>query len=359
MNEVQLVILEGPDSGREFPVSGSTVLGRDPSAGIVLDDSEASRRHASVAAGPGGAELEDLGSTNGTFLNGERIADSRTLKSGDKIRIGTTVLEVRVPVQATKVGAVIPEIADTDATRAARVRSPEDLERELAAQGAPQAEPAGGGTEVPGSDLPGTQVPEPVAESPQPATEAPLPASAAPQPLAAPPPQAAPAPAPPQAGFPPPPAPQQAGFPPPPQQGFGGPALPAQQGGEPPVGYQAGPGFQVRPSTSQWLLCAFVPFYSIIWYHRLCKELGEWSEGRIDTNPTTSVLAITLGAFLFFIPPIVSFVGTMGRIKQAQQLAGVQPQASFWGFIGRNFLLGYGYKWVTDQLNELAVRRPR
>ena len=48
----------------------------------------------------------------------------------------------------------------------------------------------------------------------------------------------------------------------------------------------------------------------------------------------------------------------MGRIRQCQQMAGLQPQASFWGFIGRALLLGYGYKWLTEQLNELAVRRP-
>ena len=48
-----------------------------------------------------------------------------------------------------------------------------------------------------------------------------------------------------------------------------------------------------------------------------------------------------------------------GRIKEAQQMAGVEPKAGFWGFLGRNLLLGYGYKWNQDHFNEIAVRQPQ
>jgi len=49
----------------------------------------------------------------------------------------------------------------------------------------------------------------------------------------------------------------------------------------------------------------------------------------------------------------------MGRIRTAQQMAGLAPQATFWGSIGRMLLLGYGYKWLQDQFNEIAVRQPQ
>lgn len=93
---VELVIVDGPDAGRCFDLAGVVVLGRDRSAGIVVDDPEVSRKHASLAAHADGVEIEDLGSRNGTFVHGERIAACR-LTGGDRLRVGSTVLEVRVP----------------------------------------------------------------------------------------------------------------------------------------------------------------------------------------------------------------------------------------------------------------------
>src|SRR3712207_4943798 len=103
MADLQLVVVDGPHQGTEFDINGSAVLGRDPSSGIVLEDPEASRRHASVSFEGGNVTVEDLGSTNGTYVAGERIEGSRPLANGDRIRIGTTVLEVRVQEDATAV----------------------------------------------------------------------------------------------------------------------------------------------------------------------------------------------------------------------------------------------------------------
>src|SRR3954464_7562482 len=97
MADIQLVVVDGPSAGTEFDIAGGSVIGRDPSSGIVLDDPEASRRHASVSAEGDAITVEDLGSTNGTYVAGERIEGSRRVTSGDRIRIGTTVMEVRVP----------------------------------------------------------------------------------------------------------------------------------------------------------------------------------------------------------------------------------------------------------------------
>src|SRR3954470_10351685 len=100
MAELVVVIVEGPGAGREFALAGSVVAGRDPSAPIPLDDPEASRQHASITAQEGGAVVEDLGSTNGTFVGELRITEAHTLQPGDRIRIGTTVIELREGVAA-------------------------------------------------------------------------------------------------------------------------------------------------------------------------------------------------------------------------------------------------------------------
>jgi pSer/pThr/pTyr-binding forkhead associated (FHA) protein len=72
-------------------VPGAVVtLGRDPQSSVPIDDALASRRHGCIDCGPRGVEFRDLGSRNGTFLNGQRLTAERgmLLRSGDQIRIG-------------------------------------------------------------------------------------------------------------------------------------------------------------------------------------------------------------------------------------------------------------------------------
>src|SRR5437764_15251522 len=95
MAELRIVIVEGAGAGREFAVAESVTVGRDPSSAIPIDDPEASRQHASITARGGGAVVEDLGSTNGTFVNNVRIEAAREVGPGDRIRIGLTVLELQ------------------------------------------------------------------------------------------------------------------------------------------------------------------------------------------------------------------------------------------------------------------------
>ena len=97
MTHPTLAIIEGQEAGREFTVRGTTVIGRDPGADVVLADPEASARHASFAVGGDGVAVTDLGSANGTFVNGQRLTGSRELRAGDRVRLGATVLEVRAP----------------------------------------------------------------------------------------------------------------------------------------------------------------------------------------------------------------------------------------------------------------------
>jgi pSer/pThr/pTyr-binding forkhead associated (FHA) protein len=96
----KLVFVEAtPMHGREVPVLAGITLGRDD-CDVVLSDPEVSRRHALVAEGPRGFTIEDLGSTNGTWVNGERIDRPELLRAGDEVRFGNTVWHVRSAVAA-------------------------------------------------------------------------------------------------------------------------------------------------------------------------------------------------------------------------------------------------------------------
>ena len=379
---MKIEIKAGPNAGQQHDIEGSTVVGRDPQAAtLVIDDPEASRRHASLTPGGDGVVVEDLGSTNGTFVGGQRLEGTRNVGPGEEIRIGNTVIEVQSTIEATRMSP-IPEAGDPDAT-AFSTPVPESSPPGGAEAPPPAPEPIGS----PPAPEPAHEPPAPEPPAPEPvASEPPSPPPSFDQPTSEPPasPQApdpvAEAPGPPAAPLPPPPA----GGPPPPPgagQGFGAPAQGwEQQGGygqqqgyqQPPPqmgqpgGAMAYPGpggpdaLETRDSTTTWLLCIFTfGIYALIWFHKTNKGLQHWSRGRIDYNSGASLSALLLGGFAFGIPTIVALVSYMGRIRTAQQMAGLQPRAGFWGFFGRNLLFGYGYKWAQDQINEIAVRQPQ
>jgi pSer/pThr/pTyr-binding forkhead associated (FHA) protein len=88
MADLILEIVEGDDAGRQTPLEGSIEIGREASTGLHIDDEQASRRHTRVTAEGDHALVEDLGSTNGTYLNEELLEGPRPLHPGDRIRIG-------------------------------------------------------------------------------------------------------------------------------------------------------------------------------------------------------------------------------------------------------------------------------
>src|SRR4051812_9373212 len=92
---MELFVLEGPDTGRSFPLTAESVIGRDPTATVHLTDEEVSRRHALVSIGEGQASVEDLGSSNGTYVDEVLVEGEAALQPGSKLRIGSTVLEYR------------------------------------------------------------------------------------------------------------------------------------------------------------------------------------------------------------------------------------------------------------------------
>lgn len=115
MAELILEIVEGAQAGREIALSGAVEAGRDPSASLALDDDQVSRRHARIAPSSGGAVVEDLGSTNGTYVNDQPIHGPREFEPGDRVRFGLTVMELRSPKQVTarrSAAGPVPQITE-------------------------------------------------------------------------------------------------------------------------------------------------------------------------------------------------------------------------------------------------------
>ncbi|MDN5716341.1 MAG: FHA domain-containing protein [Janibacter sp.] len=92
----QIVLTTGPLTGTSLPLRDSGVLiGRNPECTLVLDDEFASGRHARILRAEDGWYVEDLGSTNGTFVGQYRVGDPVPVETGTAIRIGRTVIELR------------------------------------------------------------------------------------------------------------------------------------------------------------------------------------------------------------------------------------------------------------------------
>lgn len=116
----RLRVVSGPNAGLTVDVDEELVIGREDTD-LAIDDDEMSSRHAVVRRHANRLQVEDLGSTNGTFVDGTRIAEPTLLGGGAEIKVGTTVLvvegvlpvsdssgEIAVPRNVTRVSAAIP-----------------------------------------------------------------------------------------------------------------------------------------------------------------------------------------------------------------------------------------------------------
>ena len=102
-----LTMKEGPTPGQRTDLEGrSLLLGRDPACNLVINDVEVSRRHARLIAQSGGYAVEDLGSTNGTFINEQRIKGVVPLQPGASIRLGDRVSFIYEAVPADEAGTL-------------------------------------------------------------------------------------------------------------------------------------------------------------------------------------------------------------------------------------------------------------
>ena len=89
-------IVEGASSsGKTFELGQELTIGRAEKCHVILDDTYVSQIHARIFARGDSFFVEDLGSTNGTYLNRKRVAGPTELQRGDRIKIGKTVLEMR------------------------------------------------------------------------------------------------------------------------------------------------------------------------------------------------------------------------------------------------------------------------
>ncbi len=120
--EVNLIVANGKLMGKKIPVASSKFLiGRGEECNLRPQSSMVSRKHCVILVERDSAAIEDLGSTNGTFVNDERLAERRALSNGDRIKVGMLELEVQLAVAEKKkadVHAVQQAAARTVATAA-------------------------------------------------------------------------------------------------------------------------------------------------------------------------------------------------------------------------------------------------
>lgn len=103
----RLTIRQGPVPGKVHEMAKDVItLGRDVSNDIVINDAEVSRNHARLTAQSGSYLMEDLASTNGTFVNGQRLIGPKLLNPGDVIGLGETVV-LEYSIVASDAGATV------------------------------------------------------------------------------------------------------------------------------------------------------------------------------------------------------------------------------------------------------------
>jgi pSer/pThr/pTyr-binding forkhead associated (FHA) protein len=137
----RLRVVSGPNAGQTVDVEEEIVIGRGDTD-LAIDDEEMSGRHAVVRRHANRLQVEDLGSTNGTFVDGARIAEPTLLGGGAEIKVGTTVLVVEgvLPVSDSS-GDIAPRNV-TRVSRAITEEAPPAAAATAATAAAPPAAPA-------------------------------------------------------------------------------------------------------------------------------------------------------------------------------------------------------------------------
>jgi predicted component of type VI protein secretion system len=102
---VKMIVSSGKSAGRAIAIKRNKLLiGRAEECDVRPLSEEVSRRHCSIVVGPGDVWVEDLGSRNGTFVNGKRIGEKTRVTDGDLVRIGSLELRVSISDPAARAG---------------------------------------------------------------------------------------------------------------------------------------------------------------------------------------------------------------------------------------------------------------
>jgi hypothetical protein len=113
----RLHIDSGPQQGDEYVIrKPTTLIGRHEACDLVVDDAQVSRRHCQISWDGVYCTLEDLGSTNGTFINGQPLTAAYALRPGDKLQVANVIFQFADP-QATLVGHKWPKLKIERPTR--------------------------------------------------------------------------------------------------------------------------------------------------------------------------------------------------------------------------------------------------
>jgi pSer/pThr/pTyr-binding forkhead associated (FHA) protein len=139
----RLRVVSGPLAGQTIDVETEVVIGREDTD-LTIDDVELSRRHAVVRRHASRLQVEDLGSTNGTYVDGTRIEEPTILGGGAEIQLGTTKLVVEGVLPAGREGAETdaPVSRAAEPTRASIEIPPEMRKQPAGAAAASAAAPA-------------------------------------------------------------------------------------------------------------------------------------------------------------------------------------------------------------------------
>jgi Inner membrane component of T3SS, cytoplasmic domain len=120
-----LVVVTGPAAGHRIPLVGELRLGRAEQGGDLGGDPALSRHHAVLRDGPDGLTIEDLGSANGTFVNGGRISGIQTIQPGDTVVVGGTSFRLTADSDAAPARLAGPVLPVRGPERAQRATGPE------------------------------------------------------------------------------------------------------------------------------------------------------------------------------------------------------------------------------------------
>jgi len=149
----QMIMTTGPEPNKSFDLSKpEIIIGRDVNADVVINIAEVSRRHSRMRMEASGFVIEDLGSTNGTFVNGQRLTGPHMLRPGDRIQLGEAVtLNFQVSQFDLNATVVTPSSGVDTVSGVKPVRPPAPPPQPVQA---PPAQPAYSGQVPPGPAAP-------------------------------------------------------------------------------------------------------------------------------------------------------------------------------------------------------------